>query len=152
MSGVDGLPCRPCPGGIIGPVALPTKQIGLGLVMAFLATTLALGIAMKAPCAGGDWGDGRQYRSYCYSDIVPLHGTEQLTGGRLPYLDACTSADGECDEYPVLSMYAMRLAAWMSNGIAGFFYANVVLLSIAAFVVLVCLYLLVGSRSLDVAP
>ena len=136
------------PGGIIGPVAPPTKQIGLGLVMTCLATTLALGIAMKAPCAGGDWGDGRQYRSYCYSDIVPLYGTEQLTGGRLPYLDACTSADGECDEYPVLSMYAMRLAAWMSNGIAGFFYANVVLLSIAAFVVLVCLYLLVGSRAL----
>jgi uncharacterized membrane protein len=129
-------------------VALPTKQIGLGLVMACLATTLALGVALKAPCAGGDWGDGRQYRSYCYSDIVPLYGTEQLTGARLPYLDACTSSNGECDEYPVLSMYAMRVAAWMSNGIDGFFFANVVLLSIAAFVVLVCLYLLVGSRAL----
>lgn len=132
-------------------MALPTKQIGLGLVMACLATSLALGIALKAPCASGDWGDGRQYRSYCYSDIVPLYGTEQLTEGRLPYLDACAPADGECDEYPVLSMYAMRLAAWMSDG---FFYANVVLLSIAAFVVLVCLYLLVGSRALyfAVAP
>jgi uncharacterized membrane protein len=135
-------------------VALPTKQIGLGLVMACLATTLALGIALKAPCAGGDWGDGRQYRSYCYSDIVPLYGTEQLTGGRLPYLDACAPAEGECDEYPVLSMYAMRLAAWTSDGVSGFFYTNVVLLSIAAFVVLVCLYLLVGSRALyfAVAP
>ena len=135
-------------------MALPTKQIGLGLVMACLATTLALGIALKAPCAGGDWGDGRQYRSYCYSDIVPLYGTEQLTGGRLPYLDACAPAEGECDEYPVLSMYAMRMAAWMSDGVAGFFYTNVVLLSIAAFVVLVCLYLLVGSRALyfAVAP
>jgi len=135
-------------------VALPTKQIGLGLVMACLATTLALGIALKAPCAGGDWGDGRQYRSYCYSDIVPLYGTEQLTGGRLPYLDACAPAEGECDEYPVLSMYAMRMAAWTSDGVSGFFYTNVVLLSIAAFVVLVCLYLLVGSRALyfAVAP
>jgi uncharacterized membrane protein len=135
-------------------VALPTKQIGLGLVIACLATTLALGIALKAPCAGGDWGDGRQYRSYCYSDIVPLYGTEQLTGGRLPYLDACAPAEGECDEYPVLSMYAMRMAAWTSDGVSGFFYTNVVLLSIAAFVVLVCLYLLVGSRALyfAVAP
>jgi uncharacterized membrane protein len=136
------------PGGIIGLVALPAKSIGLGLIMACLATTLAVGIALKAPCAGGDWGDGRQYRSYCYSDIVPLYSTEQLTGARLPYLDACSSSDGECDEYPVLSMYAMRTAAWSSNGIAGFFYANVVLLSIAAFVVLVCLYLLVGTRAL----
>jgi uncharacterized membrane protein len=116
--------------------------------MACLATTLALGIALKAPCASGDWGDGRQYRSYCYSDIVPLYGTEQLTGGRLPYLDACASADGECDEYPVLSMYTMRLAAWMSYGVAGYFYANLLLLAIAAFVVLVCLYWLVGSRAL----
>jgi len=140
---------RPCPGGIIGPVALPAKQIGLGLVMACLATTLTVGIALKSPCAGGEWGDGRQYRSYCYSDIVALYGTEQLTGGRLPYLDACVPHGGqECDEYPVLSMYAMRVAAWMSVGFAGFFYANVVLLSIAAFVVLVCLYLLVGSRAL----
>lgn len=130
-------------------MALPEKQIGLGLVMACVATTLALGIALKAPCAGGDWGDGRQYRSYCYSDIVPLLGTEQLTGGRLPYLDACVPhEDQECDEYPVLTMYAMRVAAWMSDGTAGFFYANVLLLSIAAFVVLVCLYLLVGSRAL----
>jgi uncharacterized membrane protein len=129
-------------------VALPTKQIGLGLAMACLGTTLALGIALKAPCAGGDWGNGRQYRSYCYSDIVPLLRAEQLTGGRLPYLDACRSANGECDEYPVLTMYAMRVAAWMSNGVGGFFYANVVLLSIAAFVILICLYLLVGSRAL----
>ena len=136
-------------------MALAAKQIGLGLVMACLATTLTVGIALKSPCAGGEWGDGRQYRSYCYSDIVALYGTEQLTGGRLPYLDACVPHGGqECDEYPVLSMYAMRVAAWISVGFAGFFYANVVLLSIAAFVVLVCLYLLVGSRALyfAVAP
>jgi uncharacterized membrane protein len=136
-------------------VALPAKQIGLGLVMACLAGTLALGITLKAPCAGGDWGDGRAYRSYCYSDIVALYETEELTGGRLPYLDACVTDGGQkCDEYPVLSMYAMRVAAWMSGGFAGFFYSNVLLLSIAAFVVLVCLYLLVGSRALyfAVAP
>jgi uncharacterized membrane protein len=116
--------------------------------MACLAVTLAVGIAQKAPCAAGDWDDGRQYRSYCYSDIVALYGTEQLTGGRLPYLDACAPGGGQCDEYPVLSMYAMRVAAWMSAGYAGFFYANVLLLSIAAFVVVVCLYLLVGPRAL----
>lgn len=124
------------------------KQIGLGLAMACLGTTLALGVALKAPCADGDWRDGRQYHRYCYSDIVPLLGTEQLTGNRLPFLHACVAADGACDEYPVLSMYAMRLAAWMSNGTAGFFFANVLLLSIAAFATVLCLYLLVGSRAL----
>lgn len=129
-------------------MALPRRQIGLGLVLALLAATLVAGLAVKAPCASGSWSDGRQYKRYCYSDIVPLLGTEQLTGGRLPYLDACASTDHECDEYPVLTMYAMRLAAWMGSGMAGFFYANAFLLAIAAFVVVVCLYLLVGSRTL----
>jgi len=113
-----------------------------------LAATLAVGLAIKAPCASGNWRDGRQYKHYCYSDIVPLLGTEQLTGGRLPYVDACAPGTGECDEYPVLTMYAMRVAAWMSNGLAGFFYANALLLAIAAFVIAVCLYLMVGPRAL----
>ncbi len=118
------------------------------MVLACLAGTLAIGLAVKAPCASGNWGDGRQYRRLCYSDIVPLLGTEQLTGGRLPFLDACGQHEGECDEYPVLTMYAMRLAAWASNGIAGFFWANVVLLSLAAFATAICLYLMVGPRAL----
>ncbi|HET9723429.1 MAG TPA: hypothetical protein VFR44_06255, partial [Actinomycetota bacterium] len=82
------------------------RRIGLGVVLACLAVTLAVGLAVKAPCAGGDWTDGRQYERLCYSDIVPLLGTEQLTGDRLPYLDPCVESDGQCDEYPVLSMYA----------------------------------------------
>jgi uncharacterized membrane protein len=42
----------------------------------------------------------------------------------------------------------MRLAAWASNTLPGFFWANVVLLSICAAIVAVCLYLLVGPRAL----
>jgi uncharacterized protein (TIGR03382 family) len=124
------------------------RPIGLGLVLACLAATIVLGAAVKAPCASGNWADGRQYTRLCYSDIVPLLGTEQLMGGRLPYLDACAVSQGQCDEYPVLSMYAMRLAAWASNRLPGFFWANVILLSLAAAVVAVCLYLLVGPRAL----
>jgi uncharacterized membrane protein len=124
------------------------RPIGLGLVLACLSATLALGAALKAPCASGNWGDGHQYTDLCYSDIVPLLGTEQLTGGRLPYLDACATTEAQCDEYPVLSMYAMRLAAWASNHLPGFFWANIILLSLAAAVVTLCLYLLVGPRAL----
>ena len=124
------------------------RRIGLGVVFACLTGTLALGLAVKAPCASGDWGDGRQYTRLCYSDIVPLLGTEQLTGDRLPYLDECVESDGQCDEYPVLSMYTMRVAAWVSDGVAGFFTANVVLLVIAAFATALCLYLLAGARAL----
>jgi uncharacterized membrane protein len=127
------------------------RGIGLGTVLACLGLTLGIGLAIKAPCASGDWSDGRQYRRLCYSDIVPLLGTEQLTGDRLPYLDACAPSEANCDEYPVLSMYAMRLAAWVSEGVTGFFAANAVLLALAAFVVVLCLYLLVGPRALYVA-
>jgi uncharacterized membrane protein len=127
---------------------LAKRSIGLGLVLALLATTLALGAALKAPCTtAAAWQDYRQYTWFCYSDIVPLLGTEQLTGGRLPYLDACTEAEGECDEYPLLSMYAMRFAAWASTSTPGFFWSNAILLALCAAVVAVCLYLLAGSRA-----
>lgn len=128
------------------PVAV--RRIGLGVVLASLAVTLLVGFATKSRCASGDWGDGRAYTEFCYTDIVPLLGTEQLTGDRLPYLDACEEFDGNCDEYPVLSMYAMRLAAWVSNANPGYFHTNVVLLTVAAAVVAVSLYLAVGARAL----
>ncbi len=124
------------------------RPIGLGLVLICLASTLAVGLAQKSPCASGDWSDGRQYKRLCYSDIVPLLGTEQLTGSRLPFIDRCASTGGNCDEYPVLTMYAMRLAASASSGATGFFYANALLLAMAAFVVAVCLYLVVGPRAM----
>jgi uncharacterized membrane protein len=124
------------------------RPVGLGLVLVGLAGTLALGAAVKAPCAAGNWNDGRQYRHLCYSDIVPLLGTEQLTGGRLPFLDPCAPGAVQCDEYPVVSMYAMRLAAWASNTLPGFFWANALLLSLCAAVVAVALYLMVGARAM----
>ncbi|HXF74365.1 MAG TPA: glycosyltransferase 87 family protein [Actinomycetota bacterium] len=131
--------------------AAARSGIGLGVVLACLAGTLGLSLAWKSPCASGEWGDGRQYRWFCYSDIVPLYGTEQLAGGRLPYLDPCRPGPGSCDEYPVLTMYAMRAAAWAAGpggGFGGFFYANAALLAAAAGATAVCLYLLAGRRAL----
>jgi Glycosyltransferase family 87 len=130
------------------------RHVGLGLVLTCLVGTLAFGAAVKGPCASGDWVDGRQYRWFCYSDIEPLLGTEQLTGGRLPFIDPCVRAPddtNECDEYPVVSMYAMRLAAWASNTLPGFFWANAVLLSLCAALVALCLYLMAGPRALAFA-
>ena len=124
------------------------------MVLLCLAATLGIGLAVKLPCASGNWSDGRQYTRYCYSDIEPLLGAEQLSGGRLPYLDACAPGPGECDEYPVLTMYAMRLAASASagsTGTAGFFFTNVLILTVAAFVVAASVYALVGARALYVA-
>src|SRR5947209_3935746 len=90
---------------------------GVTLVTVLAATlvTLSLGYALKSPCASGDWSDGRQYKVLCYSDIVPLFATEQLQGGRMPFLDECASTTGRCDEYPVLTMYLMRVSAWVAE-------------------------------------
>ena len=125
------------------------RRIGLGTVFALLAGTLVLGHALKAPCASGEWSDNRQYTRLCYSDNVHQLATEQLGQGRLPYLDACVDASGECDEYPVLTMWAMRSAAWISgSSTTGYFYSSAIMLWIAAFVIALCLYLLVGDRVL----
>jgi uncharacterized membrane protein len=125
------------------------RAVSLGVVLACVVGTMALSTATKAPCAGGDWGDGRQYRLLCYTDIVPLLGTEQLAGGRLPFLQACAPTDNNCDEYPVLTMYVMRIAAWIGGADHGpFFFANAILLGAAAAATAVCLWLLAGRRAL----
>ncbi|MGA9159681.1 MAG: glycosyltransferase 87 family protein [Actinomycetota bacterium] len=125
------------------------RRIGLGTVFALLAGTLIIGHVIKSPCASGDWTDNRQYTRLCYSDIVHQLGTEQLRGGRLPYLDPCEDGPSECDEYPVLTMWTMRAAAWVSGpSVTGFFTTSAILMWIAALVVAVCLYVLVGDRVL----
>ncbi len=124
------------------------RPVSLLFVLACTCGTLILGSALKAPCASGDWSDGRQYRLLCYSDIVPLLNAEQLTGNRLPFIQPCLEAEGQCDEYPVLTMYFMRAAAWVGGTTsAGFFTANAVLLWVCAAAITTFLYML-GGRAL----
>ena len=125
------------------------RPVTLGLVLVCLGGTLLIGAIHKSPCAGGGWADGRQYHLACYTDIVPLFGTEQLAGGRLPYLDACAPSTGNCDEYPVLTMYFLRVAGWASGDDAGrFFWVNAILLTVCAGVAAVCLYQIDPHRAL----
>jgi uncharacterized membrane protein len=133
------------------------RPVSLLLVLGCLGGSLILSLAIKAPCASGDWGDGRQYRALCYSDIVPLLATEQLAGGRLPFLQPCVQQPGtNCDEYPVLTMYFLRVAAWMpgaTTSTAWFFAWNVLLLSLCAAAIAICLFVM-GANALRfvVAP
>jgi uncharacterized membrane protein len=124
------------------------RAISLGVVLACVVGTMAVGTALKYRCAGGNY-DGRQYRDLCYSDIVPLLSTEQLAGNRLPFLDACATSENNCDEYPVVTMYVMRTAAWIS-GIRtdSFYYTNAVILTLFAAATGFALWLLVGRRAL----
>jgi uncharacterized membrane protein len=126
-------------------------SVSLAVALAATIVTLAAGAALKAPCASGYWNDGRQYRLLCYSDIVPLYGTEHLQGNRIPYVDACP-ADSTCDEYPVLTMYFMRATAWVarafSDSFTAFFVVNALALAGLALSVTWALYEMVGARAL----
>ena len=126
------------------------RSVGLGLVFLVLAGTLLVGQAAKAPCVWGRWDDGRAFTFGCYTDLISLLGSEQLSGGRLPYLDPCIVApESTCDEYPVLTMWTMRLAAWASGpDDTRFFYANAAILWLAAFWIALWLYVMVGTRAL----
>lgn len=126
------------------------RSTSLGVVLACVIGTMALGAASKAPCAPGEWGDLRQYRRLCYTDVVPLLDTEQLRGSRLPFLDACEPVEGRnCDEYPVVTMYVMRLASWISgDDYAPFYWVNALLLTGFAVAIAVMLYVANGSRAL----
>src|SRR5437016_3133718 len=116
------------------------------------ATTLVVmvGVVQKAPCANASWVERRQGVTFqCYSDVVTLFKTEQLAGGRLPFLDACKETPDPCDEYPVLSMYIMRGTADLSSGsdpFTSFYWINVLLLLCCALVTTWCLEKL-GART-----
>jgi uncharacterized membrane protein len=127
---------------------LGARPIGLGLILLCLGATLILGAVSKVPCASGVW-TGQQYTKLCYTDIVPLLATEQLPGGRLPFFQPCVQTAANCDEYPVLTMYLMRMAAWVSDtDYPTYFGANVALLWLAAIVTTISLYAVVGNRAL----
>jgi uncharacterized membrane protein len=125
-----------------------SRAISLSLVIACVLGTMALGIATKAPCATGHYSDGRQYRWLCYTDVVPLLATEQLAHGRLPFIDECAPSENNCDEYPVVTMYLMRVAAWVGDSYRSFYYTNAAIMTLFAAVAAVCVWLLGGRRAL----
>ena len=124
------------------------RGISLTVVLTCALGTMALGTASKAPCASGHYSDGRQYRWLCYTDVVPLLGTEQLQGGRLPFIDACAPSENNCDEYPVITMYLMRVAAWVGHSFESFYFTNAAIMTGFALLITGCLWLLVGRRAL----
>jgi uncharacterized membrane protein len=142
------------------------RGVSLGLVLACTLVTFSLGVGQKSPCMDGlDWGETGdpstayvQYRLLCYTDLVPLLGTEQLAGGRLPYLNACARDGGNCDEYPVLTMYLMRAAAWIApptfgtglstSDYSSFYLVNAALLAVCAAATAYALWRLAGRRAL----
>lgn len=110
-------------------------------VLICLLAVLSLGLLVKLPCASGEWGDGRAFRRFCYTDIVPLYRSEGLADRKVPYLEAP-------NEYPVGTGLFMWIASIPSRGEGDFFSANAALLAGLATVCALTLHRAVGGRAL----
>ena len=86
------------------------------LVVLLARGGLAAGFATKQPClrtatlSSGqvvlDWNDWHEYRTYCYSDTIPLYGLERLQQGGFPYKTAWQdpgTGQTRYMEYPVVT-------------------------------------------------
>jgi uncharacterized membrane protein len=66
------------------------------VVLALVCATLALHWVQKSPCRDGAWVDLKQYKYFCYTDVLALYYAEHLSDGALPYRDHPV-------EYPVVT-------------------------------------------------
>ncbi len=146
------------------------------VLLAMALLTLALGWAQKSPCQTGNWAlskpvsDGKGHTQYilgreyvwmCYSDVIPLYGSEGLDQGKVPYRDHAV-------EYPVLTGAFMYVAAELARGyqnVAGdlssilpsppsvqtYWEVTVLLLALCALVVVWATSRLAGRRVWDAA-
>lgn len=100
----------------------------LRVVLLIALVTLMCGWFVKAPCIQQynnngtqqlDWRANRQYVSFCYTDIVPLYGSEQLDrSGTFPYQTSWPGSDGQTHymEYPVVTGLFQWASATVSRG------------------------------------
>ncbi len=66
------------------------------IVLALCCLMLTLHWVQKLPCSDGAWTDLKQYKQFCYTDVLALYYAENLNQGAVPYLDHPV-------EYPVLT-------------------------------------------------
>jgi uncharacterized membrane protein len=125
----------------------PRSFVVAVVVMATLGT-FGTAILVRAPCVAS--ASDVEF-PWCFSQFRELYFIESIGGGRLPYVDDCTPRLGEpCDEYPVLTMYAMRITGWMvpDGDLTAFYYVNTALMLLCAAVVAYLLAVRVGKRAL----
>jgi len=91
-------------GGPLGTFAVRKRRIVWGrwvwttgrVVLALVCLTLSLHWVQKYPCNDGAWGELKQYKYYCYTDVLALYYAERLSEGAVPYRDHPV-------EYPVVT-------------------------------------------------
>src|SRR6266508_1755269 len=75
-------------GGPLGEHAVPPGHrfwTPVRVVLALAALLLAAHWVQKSPCQDGAWSDLKQYKQYCYTDVLALYYSERLSEGKVPY-------------------------------------------------------------------
>lgn len=66
------------------------------VVLLLICAMLSFSWMQKSPCRDGAWADMKQYKYFCYTDVLALYYAEGLNEGQVPYADHQV-------EYPVLT-------------------------------------------------
>ena len=66
------------------------------VVLLLICSMLAVHWVQKAPCRDGAWVELKQYKYFCYTDVLALYYAERLNEGAVPYAQHPV-------EYPVLT-------------------------------------------------
>ncbi len=66
------------------------------VVLLLICAMLSFSWMQKSPCRDGAWADMKQYKYFCYTDVLALYYAEELNVGKVPYADHQV-------EYPVLT-------------------------------------------------
>jgi uncharacterized membrane protein len=106
------------------------------IILALVCATLALHWVQKSPCSDGQWTDMKQYKYFCYTDVLALYYAEGLNDGAVPYKDHAV-------EYPVVTGVFMgalglpvhALGASVPGGNAGRAFYDLNAIALGAFAV-----------------
>jgi hypothetical protein len=111
-------------------------------VFAAACIALVLAFAMKLPCLVGRWGPPGylQYKSVCYTDLMPLYGLRGLDRNELPYVENKTY------EYPAVIGLEMWAASFLASDYRSFFLANIPFLAGAGLIAVYALTKALGAR------
>jgi uncharacterized membrane protein len=119
----------------------------LVLLVGTLAILLIPTFIARDTCVGGGGGMTGS-ADWCYTEVPRLMVTEGVDEGRLPYLERCPETAGTvCDEYPVLTMYPMWLAARVGHSPEIRFLAAGTILFASALLTAWLLWRIVGVRA-----
>jgi len=113
-----------------------------------------LGMLSKIHCTSTGWASPSRYTHLCYSDIPALFSSRGFADNVFPYLGTALPGQEQL-EYPVLTGMFMQVANIFTprqgEVTLNFYYANVVMLSVALIVTVVATAVTVRRRPWDAA-